>query len=463
VPETTDVYVIAPPTTNGPLHLGHLSGPFIAADIVSRAARLRGDRVLTIGGIDVHPNWVLTRAENDGVDVDKLIWEFRQRIDEALFLARVECDSYLDPQRPAHQRSVAELAQYLADRFAHWREETLYACADCARTLHNSYLIGTCSRCGSRSNGGTCEGCGGYASSADLIEPCCNRCGGAPVPFQVRVPVLAMEDFHEQLEQIWMRAELPRRIRDLIAGYLVDGLPEIPLGYPTNWGVEGTGSMTGLRLDVNVELGLSTYHLAATGVNPQASSVAEQQAAWTGIGKLWHFHGIDNGFYFGLLWPALYAALGVQPEQIGGTVVNEFYTLDGLKFSTSRDHAIWADELLRSEDPELVRLYLAWDRPDRYQSDFTLQQYQAFRDRVVQLLSDAGAQLRLPTDVARTQLRRGLDAVRAQGYDSTLAVRCLLDTAANRELPEWQRLHAALAGTALAEPTDPTLADKSGR
>jgi methionyl-tRNA synthetase len=445
--QPVSVFVIAPPTTNGPLHVGHLSGPYVAADIVSRAARLRGERVLTVGGVDVHPNWVLTRAENDGIDVDKLIWDFRQRIDEALCQARVECDVYLDPQQAAYQRAVAELADHLAENVCEIRDVTLHACADCGRTLHNSYLIGTCSRCGSGSNGGTCEGCGGYASAQDLIDPRCSRCGGAPTPFTARVPMLALERFHSQLEQTWMRVELPRRIRDLVAGYLADGLPEIPLGYPTNWGTEGVGSMAGLRLDVNVELGLGTYHCVSQGIDPDVRGIAAEQAAWQQVDKIWHFHGIDNGFYFALLWPALFAALGVRSDQIGGTVVNEFYTLDGAKFSTSRGHAIWADELLSSQDPEIVRLYLAWDRPDRYQSDFTMAAFEHFRDRVAPLLTGALGCEPQPAELVDAELVRGLDALRPGGYDSALAARCLLANAGSAADPRWQQLRAAIAGT----------------
>ncbi|MGI8665668.1 MAG: class I tRNA ligase family protein [Jatrophihabitans sp.] len=445
--EPVNVFVIAPPTTNGPLHIGHLSGPYLATDIVSRAARNRGERVLTIGGVDVHPNWVLTRAEDEGVDVEKLIWDYRQRIDEALSLAGIGCDVYLDPQQATHQDAVARLAGYLADTGCPPREITLHACADCGRTLHNSYVVGTCSRCGSGSNGGTCEGCGGYTSAQDMIGASCNRCGGVPVPFQAVVPVLQLEKFHAQLEQTWMRVELPRRIRDLVAGYLRDGLPEIPLAYPTNWGVEGIGSMQGLRLDVNVELGLSTYHCAAAGIDPSVAGVADDQAAWQQVGKLWHFHGIDNGFYFALLWPALYAALGVRSDQIGGTVVNEFYTLDGSKFSTSRNHAVWADELLSSQDRALVRLYLAWDRPDRYQSDFTMAGFEAFRDRYGAQLAGVTAVEPQPAELAAADLIRGLDALRPGGYDSALAARCLLANLGSAQHPGWQQLQAALCGT----------------
>ena len=88
-------------------------------------------------------------------------------------------------------------------------------------------------------------------------------------------------------------------------------------------------------------------------------------------------------------------------------MVNEFYTLDGLKFSTSRNHAIWADELLASEDPEIVRLYLAWDRPDRYQSDFTRPAFEAFRDRVAPMLDGSA-----PAEPHRGRARPGPVAAR---------------------------------------------------
>ena len=202
-----------------------------------------------------------------------------------------------------------------------------------------------------------------------------------------------------------------------------------------------------MRLDTNVELGLSTYLCAAAGIDPTATEAESARAAWQQIGKVWHFHGIDNGFYFALLWPTIFLALGVRPDQVGGTVVNEFYTLDGLKFSTSRNHAIWADELLRAEDPAIVRLYLAWDRPDRYQSDFTVAAFEAFRDRVAPLLAGGSTASAQPDELAGADLARGLDALHPQRYDGPLAARCLLANAGNSTDSRWQALRSALCGT----------------
>jgi methionyl-tRNA synthetase len=212
--------------------------------------------------------------------------------------------------------------------------------------------------------------------------------------------------------------------------------------------VEGIATLAGLRLDVNFELGLNGFQCVAKGIDPTVDTVEAAQAAWRQVGKAWHVHGLDNGFYSALLWPALFAALGVQPEQHGGSIVNEFYTLDGSKFSTSRNHAIWADELLAVEDPEIVRLYLAWDGPDRYQSDFTMAGYQAFRHRVAPLLAGTAVAGPLPAPLGSADLSRGLDALRPEAFDLGLAARCLLanlgsDTAAE----DLQLLRQALGGT----------------
>jgi methionyl-tRNA synthetase len=88
------VVIVPPATANGALHVGHLSGPYLAADIAARAARARGERVVTTAGFDVHQNWVLTRAENEGVDVDKLAATYRDEIVDALDAARIRYDVF---------------------------------------------------------------------------------------------------------------------------------------------------------------------------------------------------------------------------------------------------------------------------------------------------------------------------------------------------------------------------------
>src|SRR5262249_21913369 len=147
----------------------------------------------------------------------------------------------------------------------------------------------------------------------------------------------------------------------------------------------------------------------------------------------WHFNGTDNTFYFAVLYPAIIALCGVPGPKARGAVVNELYLLTGKKFSTSRNHALWADEFLATEDAELVRLYLSWDRPDRYESNFTHESYQAFCDFVRPLVKGgepAGQPAQpagwLPAELAGAELERAERALRLDGFDSALAARCLV-------------------------------------
>jgi methionyl-tRNA synthetase len=282
-------------------------------------------------------------------------------------------------------------------------------------------VAGTCACCGSAASGGSCEGCGGFTSAQTLADPRCDRCGGAAESFEATVPMLRIADFQERLEAMWLRAELPSRVRDLIAYYVETGLPEVPLAYPTDWGIEAGG---GLRIDVYAEVGLAWLYGVAQALRPGAWSAAECVEAWEReVGDLWQFHGIDNTFYFTVFWPALLAAAGLERLPLRGLVVNEFYTLGGAKFSTSRDHAVWAHELLAQEDPALVRLYLAWDRPDRRETDFTRAGFEAFRDHVRSLRRGGHA---LPPQLLAAERARGEQALELVGFDPALAARSLL-------------------------------------
>ena len=447
-PDPVTVFTFPQPTANGPLHVGHLSGPYLAADIAARAARARGERVVVTTGLDVHQNYVLTRAEREGVEVGVMLADFRADIKETYERSRIGYDRFSDPLEDDHAPIIRQLVNELvASGAAPLREVTLHACADCSRTLHESYLAGLCGGCQAPASGGACERCGGFTYVDSMVEPVCGRCGGEPRPFQAVVPVLRMEDHRATLTDLWLKADLPPAVRALIDRQLAAGLPEIALAYPTNWGIEGDGPMAGLRIGPYTEVALTDLYNVARAVDPTAADLAGYRAALGRVDQLWHFLGLDNAFWYALYWQAIWAAAGIDPLPLSGLVVNEFYTLDGLKFSTSRNHAVWANELLREEDPALVRLFLAWDRPDRYQSDFTWKTFRAFAERVGPMLdgthtiTDA-----LHPALAEVELARGEDALRPGGFDPSLAVRSLLSLLAGG-VRETGSLRAALTGT----------------
>ncbi len=410
------------PTPNGPLHIGHLSGPYLAADVAARAARGRGENILTVCGFDPHQNYTLAKAQLQQRPVHEVLDQCEELVRAALTAARIDHDVFIQPRRePDYRDAVARLVtDLLATKAAEIAPAGLYGCDSCGRTLHHAYVSGLCPVCGTGSGGGTCEGCGAFTTAATLLDVRCG-CGGSPVALEVEVPLLRLEQYRDTLQRIWSVAVLPPRVRALIEHYLTHGLPDVPLAYPTDWGIPLHPD--GPRVDVWVEMGLGYLYRLSREIDPTVGDAASCAAAFTaGIDGCWHFLGIDNAFYYAVLFPALFAAAGVSDPPLRGLVVNEFYRLTGAKFSTSRDHAIWAHELLAKSDPALVRLYLCWDRPDTAETDFTPANFAAFGDRIGARRAAAGQPGPLDTlDVARAERALGL-----RQFDPALAIRILL-------------------------------------
>jgi methionyl-tRNA synthetase len=441
MPADLTVITTPPPTPNGPLHLGHLSGPFVAADVAARAARARGARTLTVSGLDVHQNYVRAKATDQGRPAPVMLDEYEGLVREALRAARVSYDLFFDPRADQGYRDAVAglLDELVAGKAIAVEDVTLSRCGDCGTVLHHAYVTGDCPGCGSGSSGGTCESCGIFTSAENLVGASCARCGGAPAPFETRIPLLRLEAYRATLTETWARAVIPARVRSMISHYLTAGLPVVPLAYPTDWGIPA--STDGQRIDVWAEMGLGMLAGIARRLDPDACTQDDYVTTWRQVGECWHFLGIDNAFYYGVLFPALFAAAGLEPGWLAGLVVNGFYHLDGLKFSTSRGHAIWAHEFLAEEDPAVARLFLAWDRPDRYESGFTRAAYDQFRDWVQAAIRSGGT---LPSDLADAEIRRAGHALELTSFDPGLALRCLLAAGADRA----PRLFGALTGEA---------------
>ncbi|MFG1818364.1 hypothetical protein ACGFIF_31690 [Kribbella sp. NPDC049174] len=174
----------------------------------------------------------------------------------------------------------------------------------------------------------------------------------------------------------------------------------------------------------------------AQSIRPGAIGLEETAQAWSEVGVLWHFNGIDHGFHCTLFWPAVYLACGVPPEAIGGAQVNDF--------PTGLDQAIPANEFLHDEDVDIVRLYLAWNRPDRYPTDFTLSAYRQFEAYVRPLLDGAGRSTP-PAALTEEDLRRAAAALHPHAFDPPLAVRSVL-TALAANAPAAETLLPILTG-----------------
>jgi methionyl-tRNA synthetase len=444
------VVVAPPPTPNGPLHLGHLAGPFLAADVAARAARARGERVLTVCGMDNSQNYVRSKAIREQRPVDELLADYTERIHRAFANAGLEYDVFIDPSAPGYADDIAAMLGELVERDAITLSDVeLYECGECNATMHHAYVAGACAVCGHPASGGSCEGCGSFTSASLLVLPRCTLCGGEPRTRIVRLPVLSLERYRAELTALWATMEMPPRVRRVVQHYQRTGLPDVVVAYPTDWGVPVDAVATGARLDVWAEMPLGYLLTVGRAIDHGARDLDGYAKAWSTVAGLWYFLGIDNPFYNTVLLPAIFIAAGVPATVHHGVVVNEFYRLDGLKFSTSRNHAIWVDEFLDETDLAMVRLFLSWNRPDRDETSFSISTFEAFAARVRDALQ------RAPLDdadvLAELEVQRAESALRLPGFDPALAVTALL-SALERGHPAAHRVLEHVAGAPLGAP-----------
>jgi methionyl-tRNA synthetase len=426
--EGTVLITTPPPTTNGPLHLGHLAGPYVAADVAARFCRKSGDSVLTMSGLDDHQNYVVVRAKQLGMSPEQTRREYGARIRSGFGLAGVEYDIFVQPgedeqYRAAIRRFLEELVDLGRIRE---REIVLASCRDCATTMHHGYVTGVCSSCHTPAAGGTCEGCGRFLTASDLSRAACSLCGGDLGFHAVAGAVFELERYRDLLTATWARMALPPHVRELVGHYATEPLPEIAVSYPSDWGIE-RASEPGQRIDVWIEMALGYLYCVSRHLDGDSLTLRDAVTSWTKVEQMWHFLGIDNAFYYAVLFPALLSAAGLDVAKLAGLVVNEFYRLDSEKFSTSRNHAIWVEEFLAEHDAGALRLFLGLDRPDGYESSFGLGRYEFFEAELAGLQSlFARGEKSVDGESWRSELERAVRSLNLEHFNLPLAIRCLL-------------------------------------
>ncbi|GAB4569605.1 MAG: hypothetical protein Tsb0020_23850 [Haliangiales bacterium] len=364
-----------PPTPNGDLHLGHLAGPYLGADICARALRMRGHEAHYITGSDDFQSYVASKAVATEQPPEAVADHYAGRIQAALRGADIRCDQFTRTLPASYvERTQAMIADLYQRGHIVAQEVDYLVSPDTGRRLFEPYVAGVCPHCAAPAGGGCCEECGRLNEGAALIDPVAtDAAAGAPLTTE-RVTRLALplaphaDRIRAALEQV----ELPTHLRALAEQLLADGLPAVPVTHPHHWGLPCT--VPGFEdqvISTWIEMGHSLIEGARACAQAGSSPAPETTA-------LVQFFGFDNGFYYALVYPLLHQLAGLPYALPEALVCNEFYLLDGHKFSTSRGHAIWVHELLEREPADHVRLYLAHTRPERARASFTVGDYRDF-------------------------------------------------------------------------------------
>lgn len=368
-----------PPTANGDLHIGHLSGPFLRADILYKYSKMRGREVYCINGADEHQSYVAFMAEKQGQTPLELVDRTGEQLRTTFQTAGCHFDVFMRPSRtPAHQKLTQEIFQTLYDNGKLiTREEPALFCENCDQYLFEVYVRGNCPHCGAESCGNACEGCGRPNNCIDLRNALCNRCGSVPTTRPFTRLYFPLSAYESQLRSYYESVVMNPRLKQICEAMLADGLPDIVVGHPATWGIPvPVAGFEGQRIYVWFEV--------ATGLLSASQLLSEKFDLKDGWREFWErddvdvvqFCGFDNGYFYGILIPAVLLAYDPQIKLPAGVLLNEFYRLDGSKFSTSRNHAVWCRDLIERASLDAIRFYLALCGPETEQTNFTMTDFE---------------------------------------------------------------------------------------
>ena len=368
------------PYANGPLHVGHLAGAYIPADVYVRYQRLKGADVLFICGSDEHGVPITIRADREGITPKEVVDRYHAVISKSFQRIGLGFDNYSRTSLPLHHKISQDFFLALNSK-GFVTEQTIqqYYCGACGRFLPDRYIEGECPHChkdGAR--GDQCESCGRWLEPEQLIDPKCKECGSSPEMKATKHWYFRLSAFQEKLEK-WQdsKSDWKSNVREFCSGWFKEGLTDRPITRDIDWGVpvplpDADGKVLYVWFDAPIGYISSSVEWAEKQGHPD-----RWRDYWCDPKtRLIHFIGKDNIVFHAIVWPATLMAHGdfVLPDQIPA---NEFLNIEGEKLSTSRNWAVWVDEYLDVFPPDPLRYYLEANAPESKDADFAWKDFQA--------------------------------------------------------------------------------------
>jgi methionyl-tRNA synthetase len=365
------------PYANGPVHIGHLAGVYIPADIHARVQRLRGEEVLFICGSDEHGVPITLRARKEGVTSQDVVDRYHKIIGDSFKDLGISFDIYSRTSNATHKELSQAFFKNLYDKgaFREIRSEQ-YFDEQAGQFLADRYIVGTCPSCKNEgAYGDQCEKCGSTLSPTELLNPKSALSGTVPVMKETINWYLPLDEIQETFLNEWIggKSDWKSNVVGQCKSWLNEGLRPRAMTRDLEWGVpvplEGAD---GKVLYVWFEAPIG-YISATKELRPD-----DWEQWWTGDTRLVHFIGKDNIVFHCIIFPAMLHLRGdgyVLPEQVPA---NEFLNLEGQKISTSRNWAVWLNEYLEEmpNRKDELRYVLTSIAPETKDSEFTWKDYQ---------------------------------------------------------------------------------------
>ncbi|MDD4379373.1 MAG: methionine--tRNA ligase [Dysgonamonadaceae bacterium] len=371
------------PYANGPIHIGHLAGVYVPADIYVRYLRLKGEEVIFIGGSDEHGIPITVKARNEGVTPQDIVDKFHYLIKDSFEKFGISFDIYSRTTSEIHKQTASEFFLKLFEKGAFIEMETeQYYDEEARQFLADRYIIGTCPICGyEHAYGDQCEECGTSLSPTDLINPKSMLSGSTPVMRKTKHWYLPLNK-HEEWLRKWILEE-HKEWRPNVYGqcksWLDLGLQPRAVSRDLDWGIPvplkgAEGKVLYVWFDAPIGYVSNTKELCLQ--NPEKYGNWEKW--WKDPDtRLIHFIGKDNIVFHCIIFPVMLKAEGtfILPDNVPA---NEFLNLEGEKISTSRNWAVWLHEYLEDfpNKQDVLRYVLTAIAPETKDNDFTWKDFQ---------------------------------------------------------------------------------------
>jgi methionyl-tRNA synthetase len=364
------------PYANGPVHIGHLAGCYLPADIYVRYLRSKGEDVKFICGSDEHGVPITIKAKKEGVTPQQVVDKYNKIMGDSFKEFGISFDIYSRTSSKVHHETASTFFKTLYDKGVFNEEITeQYFDEKANQFLADRYIIGTCPKCGNdNAYGDQCEKCGTSLSPTELINPRSTLSGEKPVLKKTKNWFLPLDKMQPQIEAyIDSHKEWKSNVYGQCKSWLNSGLQPRAMTRDLDWGVkvpipDAEGKVLYVWFDAPIG-----YISATKELTPDWEKYWKDKET-----KLVHFIGKDNIVFHCIIFPAMLMAEGsyIVPENVPA---NEFLNLEGDKISTSRNWAVWLHEyLLEFKDKQdVLRYTLCANAPETKDNDFTWKDFQA--------------------------------------------------------------------------------------
>ncbi len=370
------------PYTNGPIHIGHLAGVYVPADIYARYKRLTGNDVAFICGSDEHGVPITIKAKKEGVSPQDVVDKYHAIIKKSFEDFGITFDNYSRTSAKIHHDTAKEFFKTLNDKneFIEEVTEQLYD-AEANQFLADRFVTGTCPKCGyEEAYGDQCESCGSSLNATDLINPKSAITGNIPTLKETKhwfLPLNKHEDFLREWILKGHKKDWKPNVYGQVKSWIDDGLRPRAVTRDLDWGIPvpapgGEGKVLYVWFDAPIGYISATKEWAnREGKNWEPYWKDENT-------KLVHFIGKDNIVFHCIIFPAMLKAEGsyILPDNVPA---NEFLNLEGNKLSTSKNWAVWLPDYLEDfpNQQDVLRYALTANAPESKDNDFTWKDFQA--------------------------------------------------------------------------------------